>query len=688
MFNKIKESFKKFTDSPPEAKVFNQGEYKEDVISYIVSEFKERQRDRLPLELQWRLNLNFVEGNQYMVINPTAGKLEESAPFYYWQERLVYNHIAPIVETRLSKLSRVSPVLKVRPATSDKEDLASAKVSNKILENVFNGLKMRELQNQGNAWAEHTGTCVWKEMWSKDRGRLIGFIGNRELHEGDVDSVPTSPFEIFPDSLFHETVDKCHNIIHAKAYHVRDVKQIWDVEVDGTSVNVLTLKENTYGTGGVGGRGGVYTLTAQTKKDHVLVFEYWEMPTTDYPEGRLVICTESELLYAGINPYKVGQDNSVGLPFTLQKCIGKPGHFFGKSIVERLIPLQQSYNALKNRKKEYLNRCAIGALTYEEGSVDDDFLESEGLAPGAMIPYKQGHQPPSYLQNPPLPHTFETEEAAIMQDFNRISGVSEVSRDSSAPTGVNSGIALAILQEQDDTRLSLTVENIESRVVRAGKMWLRLYKQYAKVPRILKAIGKDNVIEAIKFTGSDIRSDDIYIETSSSLSETPAQRKQFVLDMLGAGLFNDPETGAMDKATRNKVFDMLQMGDWEHFDDETSLQVSRARRENLMMMNGKPAQIKSFDDDIVHIREHNLFRLSADYEELLEENPDMEELVGQHVQEHEMKLQQHLQPQVPEGSPAMIEGESGMVKDPAAIQEMGGQPPDNYQQMQGGGQVL
>ena len=45
-------------------------------------------------------------------------------------------------------------------------------------------------------------------------------------------------------------------------------------------------------------------------------------------------------------------------------------------MVERAIPVQRAYNAVKNRKHEFLNRIAMGVLTVEDGSVDTDNLES------------------------------------------------------------------------------------------------------------------------------------------------------------------------------------------------------------------------------------------------------------------------------------------------------------------------
>ena len=377
------------------------------------------------------------------------------------------------------------------------------------------------------------------------------------------------------------------------------------------------------------------------------MYEYWERSTKEYPDGRLIICTDDELLYASELPYKVGTENKPDLPFVLQRAVVRLNCFYGKSIIERLIPIQRDYNALKNRKKEYLNRAAIGQMVYEEGSIDEDWLETEGLAPGAMIPVKKGSHFPQYMNYHPLPQTFDLEEQNLMHQFIVISGVSEISRDSSAPTGVNSGVALAILQEQDDTRLALTAKLIDNAIIEMAKQWIRLYQQYASFTRILRSVGKNNDVDVIEWMGSDLTSDDIYIETGTQLSESPAQRKQMVFDLINSGLFNDPETGGLSKAGRAKLFEMLEMGNWESFDTETELQINKARRENRMMTNGNMAEVVSYDDDVTHLECHNQHRLTTDYEEMVANNPQVGQIFEQHVEMHIQQLQAKVQPQGP-----------------------------------------
>src|SRR5690606_6250917 len=70
--------------------------FQQDIINFVKSEFERRKEERMPFELQWQLNTNFLLGNQYCDINMEMQAIVELEKDYYWQERGVYNHIAPI----------------------------------------------------------------------------------------------------------------------------------------------------------------------------------------------------------------------------------------------------------------------------------------------------------------------------------------------------------------------------------------------------------------------------------------------------------------------------------------------------------------------------------------------------------------------------------------------------------------
>lgn len=621
------------------------------LVTYVQNEYTRREQERLAYELQWRLNIAFIDGNQYLDINPVAQTIEEIPKFYWWQEREVFNHIAPNIETRISRLSKMRPVMKARPGSNEREDVRRTKVTSQLLKNIYYDQKIRDKITDLIPWMEAVSTVCLKNTWNPNAGPSMTLDeiseNGRQLaqrREGDLDVTICPAPEIYPDSSMHQEIAQCKSIIHAKAFHVDDIRDFWGKEVPPETAAVLRLVQTMTGQGGLGINGGGYQYTTQFVSDHAIVKEYWEIPTKKWPQGRLIIVANGVLLYFGPNPYCLGANSEVALPFTKVVCIKRPGCFWGKTVTERLIPIQRRYNALRNRKAEFLNSCAIGGWTVEENSIEMNVWERDAGSPGFIAVYKQGANPPVRTQNGSLPNEFETEENTLLQEFSILSGVSEISRQSKAPTGVKSGVAMSLALEQDETRLSSTAGNIEEFLLESASQWLRLYKQFVKGYRILKAVGKNNVVDVYDWTGSDLKAEDIVIEPISALSESPAQRRQMVFDLLSSGLFIDPDTGRIDKAARAKILEVLEMGDWEDIDASDELHIAKAERENRMMMQGGLAQPVVYDDHIMHLKVHNEYRLSVEYETLIQQIPQLHQIFEMHVVLHAEMYRQMMPP--------------------------------------------
>jgi vacuolar-type H+-ATPase subunit F/Vma7 len=79
---------------------------------------------------------------------------------------------------------------------------------------------------------------------------------------------------------------------------------------------------------------------------------------------------------------------------------------------------------------------------------------------------------------------------------------------------------------------------------------------------------------------------------------------------------------------------MLEMGDWENFDNEDLLHQNRAKKQNAAMMQGQQVTVEGIDDDVVHITEHVKWMLSDEYEEITSQNPIIARIANIHVNEH------------------------------------------------------
>lgn len=566
--------------------------YNED-FDALKKDYCARAARRAEIEAQWRLNVRFAAGDQFCI--KTISGIETVEPTYEYEERQVFNHISSIVETRLAKLARVRPTMSVRPASGDGDDLMTARASTKILAAAANTLDMPKLLSRGTLWSEMCGSVFYKTVW---RG-----LGD----EGDVAVEVVSPFEIYPDDLSAIDVDALRSIIHARAVDVDVIRDTYGIEV---------APEPLYGS-----------CDGQKIEHAALVIERYTLPNADLPEGEFCVGANGKMLYAGALPFRVGAGFTLGLPFIKQDSVSRPDCFFGISPIERVIPIQRAYNAVKNRKHELIGRIAAGVMAVEDGSVDTEALEAEGLPPGKVVVYRQGSTPPRLLEAGHVPSDFSAEEDRLLNEFISVSGVSEIMRSSSIPSSLTSGVALQLLIEQDDTRLSLTAENVRQAARQTAAHILRLYKQFASTPRLARVTGKEGDIELIRFSESDIGGDDVVCDTENELSTSPATKQNMLFELLKAGLLYDAD-GRLDESTRYKILDVMGYGGWEQIRDEKTLHRNRAEREN----EGEP-DIKEYDDHDAHIAVHTQYLLSREFSSLPDHAAREKKLVA-HIREH------------------------------------------------------
>ncbi|MGN0818995.1 MAG: hypothetical protein ACI4M6_01170 [Christensenellaceae bacterium] len=578
----------------------NKTEFNETLAKAVEDDFLKRQQERKQLEQQWLLNMNFLFGNQYCEITPT-GDVGEEDKYYFWQNRNVYNHIAPIVETRLAKLSRVRPKMSVRAQGQDDGDIKASKVATNVLNSTYQRLNLEAVIAKVTHWAEVCGSGFYKIIWNKTKGKSVGVFDNSPVYEGDVSITAVSPFEIFPDSLFHEEISELKSLIYAKAMNVDDVFELYGVKVTGGDVDVFQMQK-------VNGSGSS-RLTQGVVHDSVLVLEKYEMPNSEYPLGRVITVADGKVLQVDDLPYENGLNKTRVFPFIKQNSISLAGCFFGTSVIERIIPLQRAYNAVKNRKHEFLNRVSMGVLTVEDGSIDTDELIDEGLSPGKVIVYRQGSNPPKMMQTASVPLDFTYEEDRLNNEFITVSGVSEISRSSSIPDNVTSGVAMQVLLEQDETRLNLTAENVKVAIKEIAKHIIRLFKQFAKAKRMMKIAGESRTAEVFYFNSSDLSSDDVVFDTESEISSTPAQKKSEILELLSTGLLSD-DRGALDERRKAKILEIMGYGNLDNANDLTNLHIARADKENLECLDN--LSVKDYDDHAIHITEHTRFLLSGE----------------------------------------------------------------------------
>ena len=613
--------------------------FKDDIIHKVLEDLEKRRGQRSSLEQQWTVNANFLVGNQYCDVNPYRGDIEQLEPVYDWLERETFNNIAPLIETRIANLKKINYMMRVKPATNELDDYAKAEVSTSVLQYTQKVSDFESKKNTMIYWNELCGNCFWLSWWDKDKGdkfavETVVEIGEdgienkreRAFYQGDIDYGLITPYEIFPESIFKQGVENQRSIILEQVKSVDDIYDLYGLEVEGSEIETFELTPVAAG-GGFGYENTVVSIGHRTAENAEKVITYFERPSKHRPGGLMIIIVGDEhLVYYGDLPYNK-------IPIIQTVCHEIAGQFFGKSTIENLIPLQRAYNGCINSIHEFIKRLALGNLLTEEGSIDIEEYEENGLAPGAFLVYRRGSNPPVPVQNGQLPAEIMQERYNIKNDMEYIAGVSQLMVSGNAPQTNMSGTAISNLMEIDNTRLSLTGDHIRISVRKLAILWLEIYKRYATTRRIINYVGTNNIGKVLVWSADDINSYDVDYVTENELLMSEEIQKQRFFDAYNMGLFAD-KNGRIPDRVKLRALEFMKIGNYSDIMNLNTLQVQAAQRENVFFENGAIPKVSEFDEHEIHIEEHMRYILQMDFQLLKMKKPDYAAALENHIREH------------------------------------------------------
>lgn len=619
--------------------------YSSDIVSMVKNELERRRDDRRVFELQWQLNTNFLNGNQRCGLNLRSGTIEQYE-LPDGMEAEIYNQIEPLAKTRKAHLNKLDYAMSVKPRTSEADDISKAKVSTALLRYKQNISDFESFKNRLTEWCETLGTCYVLSWWDVDKGDKVGEIEQTEIDEngiarvyteavysGDVNFGILSCYEVFPESMYKQEIKDQRSIITEQVLTAEDIYDLYGIKVDGKSIDTYSVSP-VDGAGGFGYVATVSSVTSKTVENAEKVITWYERPGRRYPNGRLAIVIGDELFHYGNLPY--GE-----IPIVACKSDAVPGQFYGKSFIEGLIPLQRAYNGMLNTVHDYAKRIAVSNILVEEGSIPDfnEFLQ-DVYTPGAPIVYKPGYQTPKNMQPADFPPVIYNHLSAIVSDMERTAGVSQM-QVYGHQSGVTSGKAIENLAEIDNTRLSLTGENIRNCIMSLGKLWLSIYKKHATGYRTLRIVGGNDAGDAIIWTTEDINSYDVYFDAENELIYSSDAQAQSFINALNLGFLTNGD-GTISEEVKERGRQLLKV-DLANFNVSVyELQRQRANRENTLVRAGIPPAIMELDDHELHINEHTKSLLQFDYLAFKEKMPDVCKQFEAHIAEHKSILEQRL----------------------------------------------
>ncbi len=614
--------------------------YYEDIVSGIKEELEKRRSDRAQYELQWTLNANFLAGHQMCDIDTYSRKIRDiPSPVKGNRDWRVYNRIAPLMETRAANLGSVSYDMVVNPRSPEPGDWEKALISTKLLEYSQSETDFKTKEKKLIGWAELCGTAFTISWWDSQLGEKIAKvvhqdengISEKELHSGDIAFGLVTCYEVFPQSLTIEEISDQHDIIIERVLDAGEIFDLYGRLFDGEEIESYVLTPIN-GVSGHGVSNSVFGVSKETRSNCERVIMYIENPSRKYPEGRLITIVKDEIVYYGSLPGGIN-------PLVAVKSKSVAGQFFGKSVIQDLIPLQRAYNECQNKVQDFIDTVANNPWLVPAGSLDLDSVEETGIESGSIIEYNPRNGKPEIVDYPEPPTVLLSRINELANNMEYAAGVSQLMVVGAAPSGVTSGTAIDNLRQIDSTRMSLTADSIRNSVKAMAVIWLKLNKAFSSGYRVIMIAGNDEKGGVYTWCADDINSFDVDYAAENELRNSKEQQRNDFVTAYNMGLLigDDGKIEPQYIARGRELFDLNPSGGTY---TETELQIKNAQRESAYLSSGRLPERFKYDDDEIHLEEHIKFALSAEYRILSKRAPEYIKKFDEHIDMHKAAIAQ------------------------------------------------
>lgn len=526
------------------------------------------------------------------------------------------NHFANILGHILNNVTQSRPNLKARAQNGDFQSLAQTKVGDQVLEYY---LGERDLEDYsvdtaelGLLFGEAELSMLWDSTLGEDVAPKIDDMGEQTGEtekQGDIVFDFFAPMDVAKDYTAGNPNDGLWKITRklVNRWNLAAKFRGYESEILSVSSSPSNMRKQRIGH-----------ASFEPDEDQIFLYTAIHQKCAVIPEGRLVQFIDNSDV------------TLIDTPLPHKKILHRlapreqHGTIFGYSVAYDLLPIQENINMLYSIIASNQAMFGVQSLLVAKGSG----IEYSALQGGLKIveyDAKPGvDTKPSVLQlTSTPPEIFKHIEHLILQ-METISGVNSVVRGQ-PEASLESGAALALVASQSIQFMSSFQQQYTRLLESAGTSVLDILKEYAKAPRMIAIVGKNNVQYLPEFIGEDISSiDRVTAEVNNPLARTTSGKLQIAQDLLSKQLIDAKqylqilETGSLEQATQGLTSQLLLI-----------------KEENERLLKGEIIPALQTDLHMPHISEHASVIANID----ARFKPEVVEAVRQHILMHEQLLQ-------------------------------------------------
>jgi len=494
---------------------------------------------------------------------------------------LAINHFRNIGQHMLNMITANRPTMEARAVNTDYKSLAQTYLANGILDYYMREKSLEDCIRRATEMAVVLGSGFIRLEWNATAGELYDFdpeTGEKNF-EGEIEFNTLSPFDVVFDGT-KESWD--HEWVLVRTFQNRF----------NLAAKYPELKERILGmqTKNMATTSYRLSMFSNDQTDDIPVYELFHKRTEAMPDGRYVLFLDSDLTlldlplpYRDIPVYRISAGEYMGTPY-------------GYTPMFDIFPIQEAINSLYSTILTNQSAFGVQNLFVPRGA-DLDINSLEGA-----LNILEGNAKPE-----PLALTATSPEIfSFLQTLERmvetISGVNSVTRGN-PEASLKSGTALALVQSMSLQFISGLQQNYVKLIEGIGTSLINILKDYAKTPKTVSLVGKNNRPMLKEFTSDSIKDiNRVIVTVGNPLARTTAGRVQMAEQMLQMGLIKNPQ----------EYFQVINTGSIETMYESDMNELLLIKRENEFMMEGKEVMADMLDTHQLHIMEHFAWTLILD----------------------------------------------------------------------------
>ena len=610
-------------------------------------------------EAQWWENLATFGGDLWVEFDSTMNRLYElDRPSH--RVRIPINLVQPAVRTEYAKLLKNRPIIRCVAQSNEKKHMHAAKVGDSMLndyaEQKFSMPKVRRralqwalLCGAGGVFTDYDSTMLGKvEVPMDPQGtpvftreeidQLQSVYKDRHqrmkttlIKQGELVIKAMSPFQwVFDFSKLY--VEEAWWLIVSEIMDVDEIWRRWNVEVESEKMKTSVWENRLFAMRGI------------REKDEPMKSNYQRLAEVHrmyvkpghrfFPEGAHIVFTRDRIVHVETFPFEHGE-----LPLSVMGHIFNPVSQHPMSIVEQVKPVVLEISKTESQMIENRNLMANPPwLEYRQNRIQGEIQNKPGLR--LIIDYVHNVPEPHPIEMPDLPSYVQNLPTLLGEHVLEITGQNETAQGQ-VPPGARSGVAIAYLTEENDTKLGPTVMEWEEMNERVGGQIIGNFAQFYDTPRTIQIFKPHSEPEVLDFIGTVLNGvAGVKREAGSAMPRSTAAKQQFTMDLFDRGLIRNPRT----------IKDMLDVGQGEV--EEWEKDMDQQERENRKLGEGERPEVYEWHNHPAHLYVLHDYMKSAEWD-------DLDEAQQAPYVEHEADHQDFMRMQAQQQQPAEPPGGGG-----------------------------